>query len=498
MKRVLSIAILVTFATNALGATHAVLPLKGIPKKIALDNLVQVDEAYVGDLIAEGLFDIGEGFQINPVLAESVSWKNDGKTLNIKLKKASFSDGQIVTVDDVTRNLLRCIKHAEEALSLALLNIEGYLEFVSGKRATLAGLKKISDRELEIVSTSPSPLLPDALTFSNCHIIKGSGTDLLSGALGTGAYRIDSRTSDKITLAKRTDYHRENLGPDAIEFRPTDTWGNFDALKSWATLITMEGEPGNAPDFNKFESSQLGTYQLIFNNARAPFNKEQVRQAIVAALDFHLLAAELGWSKERLQAGLFPFGMRGFKKREVNRDVAKATQILKQNGYTEKNPLRFTITIAKSQLAELEQKVWPRVFAGAPIVATVELLDQKSLFDRRSAGTYEALRVAKMPGSVDGHRLLTSYLSHSKFNTPRSVLPDCDKLIKASLSIANIDARYEQYERADACLMSHVTLIPLATIQPGYALLKKPWAINRESRYNLRPYNVYRWRPDGH
>lgn len=499
MRGLLMVLILLVTAIEfpAAAVTHAVLPLKGIPKTVALDNLVQVDEAYVGDLLAEGLFDIGEGFQINPVLAESVSWKGDGKILNIKLKEAVFSDGTKVTADDVTRNLLRCIKNAEEALSLALQNVDGYSDFASGKKQTLSGLKKISEHEIEIVTTSPSPLLPDALTFSNCYVIKGNGTDVLSSAIGTGAYRLQSRTDDKIVLQKRTDYHRENLGPDVVEFRATNSWGDFSKLKEWATLVTVEGDPGPDSNYNKFDSSNLGTYQLVFNNASAPFFNKSVRRAVSLALDFDLLAKELEWSKDRLQAGLFPFGMRGFKKRQGNRDAAQATRLLRKAGYSAKKPLTFTITIARSKLAETEAKIWPSVFVGVPIVVSVELVDQKALFDRRSAGTYQALRIAKMPGTVDGHRLLTSYLSHSKFNTPRSVLPDCDALIKGSLSIANIDARYEQYEKADSCLMSHSILVPLATIQPGFAFLRKPWVISRKSRYNLRPYNVYRWRPDG-
>lgn len=472
----------------------AVLPLKALPRRVAIDDMVMADEGFVADLISEGLFDIGEGFEVDRVLVDSVSWRKEGRVLRIQLKRALFSDGTEVRADDVMRTLHRCIKNAEEALSFALKNIDGFEEFVSGKSAVLRGLKKISDRELEIETTEPSPLLPDALAFHACGVIKGASTDLLGGAIGTGAYKLESADADRIVLRKRKDYHRESTGPEVVEFRSTNHWGSYAELKDWATVIKVEGDPGITPGFERFENAELGSYQLAFNNSSGPFSDVRVRRAVAAALDIETLSDKLHWRKDRLQGGLFPFGMRGFKHRAARRDTALATRLLKEAGYSERRPLKFTITTARSKLSAAEAGAWPRAFPGVPIRVSLEVLEQKELVDRRRRGAFEALRIVKLPGTVDGHRLLTSYLTHSKFNTPRGNTPECDVIIKGSLGIADIDARYKEYEKADACLMARQILVPLASVQPGYVLLKRPWMLTRKSRYTRMPYSVYWWR----
>lgn len=252
------------------------------------------------------------------------------------------------------------------------------------------------------------------------------------------------------------------------------------------------------PEFNQFEYARLGFYQLVLNNSRPPFNSEKVRKAIELGLDFDALAKGVGWKPEYLQAGFFPYGMRGFRQRAQGRNVAEANKLLASAGYSAANPLKFTITMAKAKTSEHEATIWPHVFEGAWIKPVVELVDQNVLVDRRNAATFDALRIYKVPGSVDGDRLLSSYLTNSQYNTPRSVTRDCDKLIKAALQVVDVDERYHEYEKADACLMGHTILIPLASFQPGLALVRKPWALMRKNRYNLRPYDVQMWSSDAH
>ena len=480
---------------SAADLDRAVLPVKAIPTKISVDELRQMDEARIANLLAEPLFDLSPSFELIPVLAESVAWRDRGKTLHISLKHAVFSDGTAVRSDDVIRALSRCVRAADRSLAFTLQNIDGFQPFISGKAKTLLGLERTSDSEMDIHLASPSPLLPDSLTFENCAIIKGP-SDLLAGGLGTGPYQLESANATSIVLRKRAQYHSANAGPERVEYRATDDWGNYSRLKDWATLILTEDDPGQTPDYNKIENSDLGGYMLMFNNARGPFSDERLREAVSISADLDLLAKGMGWSKERLQSGLFPFGMRGFQLRNPRRDIVRAKKLLAAAGYSDGKPLTFEIFIAKTKTAAKEAELWPSAFSGVPIRASVAVVPQGEIVDRTKNGDFQALRVIKFPGSVDGHRLLVSFYTGSTYNTPRAHQPRCDALIRDALSIADVDTRYAKYAQADECLMSHHILLPLSTVQPGFVLLRKPWSTTSQNRYYVRPYHVHWWKHD--
>ena len=140
---------------------------------------------------------------------------------------------------------------------------------------------------------------------------------------------------------------RSKIGPNVAIFRQTEDFGRFERLKSWVTMATVDYDPKAAgPEFDSVGYSELGSHQLIFNNAKTPFNRASVRRAVALALDYAKLATNLGWSPDTLQAGLVPLGMTGFKKREIGDHAAQlseARKLLKEAGYTERHPLRFTI-----------------------------------------------------------------------------------------------------------------------------------------------------------
>lgn len=483
-------------AVHAGAGDRVFLPLATIPRSIAVDDMKQMGEGLVADPIIDTLFEMGEGFQISPVLAKSVSWKKGGALIEITLNRATFSDGSAVTADDALRTLRRCIKRTGRDELSPLQSIVGYEDFAAGRTTDLAGLTKFSEFGLRIEMTRPTPLLPDALTSDACDVTKGETTDLLSGAIGTGPYKVESASEKEIVLRRRADRPAASGAPEFIVYRGTDDWGDFEKLKGWATMVVTKKDPGDAPGFRKVEYSPLGNYLLLLNNSKPPFDDPKVREAVALAVDFEALAADLGWRKERLQAGLLPFGMRGFKRRRAKRDLQKAVSILRAAGFTDSRPLKFTILVARTDALPAEPSAWPRAFSGAPIAASVQQVPLQDMGARKTSGDFEAARVITGPGSYDGYKTLIRYLSRSEDNVPRASAPDCDAMTLKALALTDIDARNAQYGKADECLMSHHVLVPLASLEPRYALIRKPWSFVRTSRYNLSPYSVSLWKRD--
>ena len=91
---------------------RAYLPLKALPVSLDPAQLKIANDSYIFRQIAEGLFSIGEAFQIIPRLADGVEWSADQKHLTIRIKPAKFSDGTPVTAKDVADSMSYCIRNA--------------------------------------------------------------------------------------------------------------------------------------------------------------------------------------------------------------------------------------------------------------------------------------------------------------------------------------------------------------------------------------------------
>ena len=202
MKRLFATFLLIScvgFESIGLAETDAYLPIRSIPDSLEQSKLTTDTASYLFRQVAEGLFAVGEGYQIYPRLAESTEWSTDQKTLSIHLRNAKFSDGSSVSVRQVEDALLSCIKNSKKTLLVAVPAIEGYEAFAQGRTHSLSGLKAKSGAEIEIHLSRQAPLLLDDLAQADCHIVKPAADgsrDLLKGAIGSGPYRIQATRVD--------------------------------------------------------------------------------------------------------------------------------------------------------------------------------------------------------------------------------------------------------------------------------------------------------------
>ena len=345
---------------------------------------------------------------------------------------------------------------------------------------------------LVIKTTGFAPLIKENLASIACSIVKpiqGHSNDLLDGAVSTGPYILVRKSDRQIELKKRS-----GTGPEKVIFEATNHFGDFQKLKDKMSLILVDFDPGKTPGFTKHVNSMLGNWQLSFNNEKGKFSNLELRKAITYGINFKHLKEKLDWSEDRLQGGLFPFGMRGFMRRTFDdKNKSKASKILASLGYSQKNPLKFTILMAKGHGSEKAKPIWGEVFGDLPIVSRIELVDQTELVRRRDAGDFEALYHGKAAGSHDPHIILASYLSSSRFNTPRIKNKSCDSKIRHALSEHDHDLRWAHYKDAEKCLLGTYFIVPLATVNSGFALVKSPWRLSRKNQYLLHPYYANEW-----
>lgn len=496
LKLKTSLFFILFYAHLGFASNKVFLPVKAIPTNLDLDNLINVDQTRIAKTLADSLFEVGENFEIIPKLAKGFQWSNNSKVLKISLKEVRLSDGSLLKAESIKASIEQCIKGSFKTNTLAFSTVEGFEDFRKKRSKYLKGLKVVSADQIEIHLKEKSPLIFDNLSQASCSIIHSMNNtrDLLKGAIGTGPYRLKEIQKETLFLEINPFYHGSNLGPKNIQFKVSTSYGDHNIMKNTFDLILTEYDPGEIDEYNSYNFSNLGFYNLTFNTLKPPFDNIEIRKAINLGINYTKLSKLMNWKEERLQEGFFPFGMRGFKRRKSKEgDIQEARRILAHNHFKKNNPLNITITLGESSTSARESKIWREVFDNLPIKVNVEVIENNELFQRREKGDFEILKTSKVPGSLDPHLLLASYISNSKFNTSKSNLPNCDMLIKEALKISDTDTRFVAYKRAEDCLLSNIILIPLASYQTGRVFLKKPWKLRRTNQYLLFPFLVNEW-----
>lgn len=298
---------------------------------------------FIGRIIftsmCDKLFDINEKLEIQPQLAEKWQWSDDGKRLQISLRRNSkFHDGTIITAAAIKANLERAQNLPDSLRKSEVASIDT-IEIIDDVTLTLqlkapdaSLLSQLADRAGMILS----PKAFETGEFSQKPVC-------------SGPYKFVSRVqNDRITLEKFADhpdaarYHFDRL----IFFPVPDTTVRFANLRS-GSLDLIEriaaADVQTAKSDRKlafYSVTALGYQALTFNLTKGDRDSfpaghdKRVRQAFELAIDRDVINEVVG-------QGMFlpahqPFPPSSFaydKKFETKtRDIAKARQLLAEAG----------------------------------------------------------------------------------------------------------------------------------------------------------------------
>jgi peptide/nickel transport system substrate-binding protein len=219
------------------------------------------------NLALEALATIGRDGRSSPKLAESWHVAQDGRSLVIRLRpNVKFHDGT-----PVTSTVIAQIVQTElpRALGPAYQDI--------------AGVRAVSDTEIEIEQKRPSPFLPESLDFT----IEKPG----ASGVGTGPFSFASGQA-AIEMKANNDYY---LGRPIIQRIVMQSYPTVRA--AWAEMlrgrVDMLYEVGSDALDSLEASSQVGvytfarayTYVVVLNARRPTLASSTVRQALAAAID---------------------------------------------------------------------------------------------------------------------------------------------------------------------------------------------------------------------
>jgi len=238
------------------------------------------------ELIYEPLLGLDADLKVEPNLADSWSWSEDGLTLTMNLHPdVKFHNGDVMTSADVKFSYERILNE----------------ETGSAARSYFTGIQSIEtpdDNTVVFTMAQPNVSILAAMTNVNSAIVSEavvSSEDPSQVTVGTGPFSLESWEPDQVTMLKaHQEYWREGLPKvDAIEMRIIpDEASILAGLRAGTIDWALINDPkvavsaaGVDSDLIIDRTPALAYHVLQLNSGRAPFDDVRVRQAVACAID---------------------------------------------------------------------------------------------------------------------------------------------------------------------------------------------------------------------
>lgn len=392
---------------------------------------------YVAGNLFNGLVTVDEHLNYVPDLAESWESQDDGKVYVFRLRKGiKFHDGTDLDAAAVAWNFERIMDPEEKALTRPYLEVIEAVEPLDAHTVKFT-LKYPTQTFLPALAVYPRPFLIKAPSTYKTWGRK----DAHLHPIGTGPFKLVRWEQNQIiVLEKNPEYFKKGLPYlDRIELKiMKDGITRATALRAgevdFLNYVPKEMVERLSKDakLQLLRGQETQSVNISFHNSRKPFNDVRVRQAVGGyGIDRHAIAktAMLGLG-QALWSFVPPGGQDHIDfEEEFPYNPAKAKALLKEAGFDEKNPLKYTImthgaepslptiaTIIKTQLAQIGVEV------------TIEVID-RPIFLRRLTTDRDWEQMVNLTGSsVDAYTRSFVLDSRGSLNQVNHQDPQIDAL----------------------------------------------------------------------
>jgi len=306
-----------------------------------------------------------DGKSIEPGLAQKWEISKDGKTYTFHLRKAQFSKGDPVTVDDVVYSLERARGEKSRWAS--------FFRPIDSVKALDAGTVQITLKE------AFSPFLANLALFSASIVPKAvaeqAGDEFATKPVGSGPFMLERwDKGSRIVLAKNPHYWQAGKPHlDQVEFQIIGE-DNTRMLKVQAGEVDVAADvPANMlqtlrgqKDLRVQIVDQYRSDFVNFNTTKAPFTDKKIRQAMNLAVDRAALIKAVLYGSGLPENTYLPKGMKywdpGVKAYPF--DLAQAKKLIAESSKPQGFPAELMVQsgdTAFNQVAVILQDQWKAI-----------------------------------------------------------------------------------------------------------------------------------------
>jgi peptide/nickel transport system substrate-binding protein len=429
----------------------------------------------------DGLYNINENYELEPVLADSYEPSADGKTYTFKLKSGvKFHNGDDFTADDVVYTYEWIMDEANASTRIANFELVDKVE-APDPQTVVVTLKEADVTFMVNVATT--------LIYPAAYH-KETGEDAFKGKpVGTGPFTLGEWSpQQRVSLKAFEDYFRGRANFDEVRVDVVpEAAGRMAALETgqadnsiWGLNAEDNTALKDSGNFKVYETLQLATNHFPLNNKHPFLSDKAARQALLTALDRQSFADDvfLGQAQvatSNLSPAIEKYYNPDVTKYEYDPDAAKklledAGWVEGSDGVREKDGVQaaFTLMVFQGDTqrrpeAEIAQQWWQ------DIGVKVELQEgiTSDILAGMVEGTYDAALFnwvygGSAGGDPDARDTLVTGGANNFFQYSNK---EVDQLLKDGVRELDEEKRIEMYKRVQEIIADEVPFLFLLNLQ---------------------------------
>ena len=452
--------------------------------------------------VFETLLTFDKDLKSAPAAATGYDVSADGKTYTFHLRPdAKWSDGQPVTAKDFVYSFKRILNpetSAEYASFFSEAGILGAKDYNAGKgNADSVGVRAKDDRTLEFQLEQPSGYFPNLVALwvvppLRADIVEKDGwAQSPATYIGNGPYMMsDWVHQDHITLVPNPNHtgtkpHLTKLTLLMVESAAADYAAYRNGERDWTLVPDADVQSvRNDPQLKNqaHEYTELTTFWLQINQAKAPLNNPLVRKALSKAIDRQAMIRDIAQGVGTPATSFIPPGMPGYQGdlgKDIDFDPAAAKDLLKQAGFADPSQFpqlhfRFGTTTANQTRAEFIQAQLKQNLGIDIVLESMESKAFQAAFKNKDYDLSWGGWGADYPDPQNWMTgLFSCYASNNKYNYCNQQF---DQAAARGDTGSDLNQRLQSYAQAQQTLVTDLPVVPL--FFRGRMVLVKPYVQN--------------------
>jgi peptide/nickel transport system substrate-binding protein len=430
--------------------------------------------------IVEGLVAFREDTSIGPMLAESWTVSNDGKTYTFRLRQGvKFHNGAVMTADDAVWSLKRWLDPATQWRCLS--------EFSASGIARIEKIEALDAQSVAVTLDQPTALFLPTLARPDCgqtaiiHRDSVGADGKWIAPIGTGPFKLaEWKRGQYIDLARfdgyaarseprngytgakiaEVDRVRFNIIPDSSAAKAGLLSGSLDVINSLA-IPDLE-DLKSRPDVQLSITPALGLTGILFQT-RDPLLKDvRIRRAIALCLDTTQIVDSVMQGTARPNNSALPIGSPFYSEVQAqgySQNIAEAKKLLAAAGY-QGQPIKMIAN--KRYSFVFDSAVLVQAMAQAVgINIEIEVLDWAAQLDRYNRGDYQSMAFvysARLDASLS-----FEMLTGPKATQPRKIWdnPEAQEMLRQSMMVDDAAKRQALFDEMHRRFIEDVPMIVL-------------------------------------
>ena len=303
----------------------------------------------------------------------------------------------------------------------------------------------------------------------------GGGPELFENPIGTGPYMLEEwDRGNQLVMSANPDYWGDAPESETLVFR----WSEEAAqrlVELQAGTVDGIDNPGRDDfeviaadsDLQLLEREGTNVFYLGFNRDMAPFDNEQVRQAIGMGLDRQRIVDAFYPPGSTVADQFLPMSIFGYTEEPVwyDYDPDAAMDLLAEAGFADgfemtlsyRDVVRSYLPSPGTVAVDIQDQL-----AQLGITVTIEVMESGAFIDAANAGELSSYLLGWGADFPDATNFLDFHFGVSASPQFGAGFPDIHELLTEAGRIADQDTRLELYEQATGLIKQHVPMVPVA------------------------------------